>query len=552
MSSRLSDPYRALGVEKDADVAAIKSAYRKLVLKCHPDKVQDPTLKAAKQDEFQRVQQAYEILVDENKRKEYDLNVKMRKLREEVVRNMARPSAASHTSPKAYAEYHVRTAEPPPSFKPGPPPSPYSPYQNGSTPHSHPYDREIPVRNRNGYDDGHRARRAASYEKPRETTKEERRRQKDDDVEPSTSAPAREREWMREKDHEREKERDKKTRSDRDKDDKRERQKNAEKRERERDRLRRQEQQEKYRSKKAAYVEPYDESEDEVRASKKKTANGGSNSKKHADTPRREKPARRDDSPPVTETPTTDMIQDKMKRAADYMVDTRRRGSKSNTTNPHFAEGMAYNSHFPDPDMAWHAKGETPRPRRTSPDEKKFRSRADADDDVDQFMSKSDRRPPRLSKSYTSPIGNMHVANSSAPRIPSLNRAATMDYPRAPPQAPAAPPPDTGRSKTEHRRKGSFDVHDDDLRPRRSSTNPRVVHYPLDESSQAPRTTKPPYYKHGEDYFPSPSRAKTAALYPEQIYQTKRYSDEDIVYSTVNHSADHYPSAHPSYVGAYD
>ncbi|KFY21217.1 hypothetical protein V491_03069 [Pseudogymnoascus sp. VKM F-3775] len=71
------DPYKALGIAKDAAVSEVKSAYRKLVLKCHPDKVQDPTLKAQKQDEFQKVQQAYELLTDDAKRTEYDEKMRM-------------------------------------------------------------------------------------------------------------------------------------------------------------------------------------------------------------------------------------------------------------------------------------------------------------------------------------------------------------------------------------------------------------------------------------------------------------------------------------------
>ncbi len=75
MTTTTSDPYAVLGVPKDATVAAIRSAHRKLVLQTHPDKIQDESLRAIKQDEFQRIQQAYEILTDENSRREYDEKV---------------------------------------------------------------------------------------------------------------------------------------------------------------------------------------------------------------------------------------------------------------------------------------------------------------------------------------------------------------------------------------------------------------------------------------------------------------------------------------------
>jgi len=79
------DPYQALGVAKDATIATIKSAHRKLVLQCHPDKVKDESLRAQKQDEFQKVHQAYEILSDEQKRREYDERVRLAELRREVM-----------------------------------------------------------------------------------------------------------------------------------------------------------------------------------------------------------------------------------------------------------------------------------------------------------------------------------------------------------------------------------------------------------------------------------------------------------------------------------
>ncbi|KAF2656226.1 heat shock protein DnaJ, partial [Lophiostoma macrostomum CBS 122681] len=66
------DPYAALGVPKDATVGTIKSTYRKLVLKCHPDKVTDESLKQQKQEEFHKIQQAYELIGEEENREKYD------------------------------------------------------------------------------------------------------------------------------------------------------------------------------------------------------------------------------------------------------------------------------------------------------------------------------------------------------------------------------------------------------------------------------------------------------------------------------------------------
>lgn len=114
------DPYKLLGVSKDATLPEIRSAHRKLVLKCHPDKVQDAALKAIKQDEFQKVQQAYELLSDEAKRSEYDANVKLYELRKEMGRGNAGPRSNPF-------EYEVKTAEPRPnSYGRQPPPKVYS------------------------------------------------------------------------------------------------------------------------------------------------------------------------------------------------------------------------------------------------------------------------------------------------------------------------------------------------------------------------------------------------------------------------------------------
>ena len=79
------DPYKALGIAKDAPLATVRSAHRKLVLTCHPDKVVDETAKKAAADRFHLVQQAYEILSDETRRQRYDERVKLAELRADVM-----------------------------------------------------------------------------------------------------------------------------------------------------------------------------------------------------------------------------------------------------------------------------------------------------------------------------------------------------------------------------------------------------------------------------------------------------------------------------------
>jgi molecular chaperone DnaJ len=63
------DYYAALGVAKDADQAAIKKAYRKLARDLHPDK--NPG-NAEAEARFKDVSEAYDVLSDAAKRKEYD------------------------------------------------------------------------------------------------------------------------------------------------------------------------------------------------------------------------------------------------------------------------------------------------------------------------------------------------------------------------------------------------------------------------------------------------------------------------------------------------
>ncbi|GAA6036543.1 hypothetical protein JCM8097_003560 [Rhodosporidiobolus ruineniae] len=63
------DYYQILGVDRNADEAKIKSAYKKMALKFHPDRNQGSEEASKK---FKEVSEAYEVLSDKDKRSIYD------------------------------------------------------------------------------------------------------------------------------------------------------------------------------------------------------------------------------------------------------------------------------------------------------------------------------------------------------------------------------------------------------------------------------------------------------------------------------------------------
>ena len=102
------DPYQVLEIDAQADADTIKSAWRKMNMRWHPDRV-EPRKKAWAQQQFHRVQTAYALLSDPAQRRRYDASVLTRSramtpddffdaLRRGVAKKSSPPSPATSAS----------------------------------------------------------------------------------------------------------------------------------------------------------------------------------------------------------------------------------------------------------------------------------------------------------------------------------------------------------------------------------------------------------------------------------------------------------------------
>ena len=79
--------YEILEVNKNASPEIIEKAYKTLVKKYHPD-LQDNNLKAEYEEKIKLINEAFEVLSDSEKRKNYDLNLKQNEVSIEDYNNL--------------------------------------------------------------------------------------------------------------------------------------------------------------------------------------------------------------------------------------------------------------------------------------------------------------------------------------------------------------------------------------------------------------------------------------------------------------------------------
>jgi curved DNA-binding protein CbpA len=107
------DYYVVLGIAEDADEETIRSAFRALARRYHPD-----VGPGSSPIEFQRAREAYETLADPERRRRYDRQLRASRAQRVAIREvivsgpLAEPLFGSHTVPFDVPRNWVRTTRP--------------------------------------------------------------------------------------------------------------------------------------------------------------------------------------------------------------------------------------------------------------------------------------------------------------------------------------------------------------------------------------------------------------------------------------------------------
>ncbi len=108
------DHYAVLGIGAGASAEEIKLAYRKLALKWHPDRNRAPYA----QDQFVRIQRAYDVLGDPKKRDDYDYLRAYRKRYPPAEPVYQSPAGSAHRAEPAEESINNIQAEEAAAFRP--------------------------------------------------------------------------------------------------------------------------------------------------------------------------------------------------------------------------------------------------------------------------------------------------------------------------------------------------------------------------------------------------------------------------------------------------
>ncbi len=101
----MSNYYQILGIQRDASYDEVRRAFRQKAKTMHPD----VNSSKSAHDNFQKINEAYQVLRDEVKRKDYDARLRTGNFTAKVYYRPAQsPSSASSPKKKTYKNYRTR------------------------------------------------------------------------------------------------------------------------------------------------------------------------------------------------------------------------------------------------------------------------------------------------------------------------------------------------------------------------------------------------------------------------------------------------------------